>query len=132
MADTLQFELVSPERRLAALAAREVQIPGAEGDFTAMPDHAPLISTLRPGVLKVSGPEGEDTYLVTGGFAEISAEAASVLAERALPAAEVTGEIMDELLADARSAAEKAPAETRDAAEKAVADMEAARAAIGV
>ena len=57
MADTLQFDLVSPERSLASLEASEVQIPGAEGDFTALPDHAPVITTLRPGVLRVvSGP----------------------------------------------------------------------------
>ena len=49
MADTMQFDLVSPEKSLASLAAREVQIPGSEGDMTAMPDHAPTITTLRPG-----------------------------------------------------------------------------------
>ena len=51
MADTVQFDLVSPERLLSSVAAKEVQIPGAEGDMTALPDHAPLITTLRPGVL---------------------------------------------------------------------------------
>ena len=51
MADTMQFDLVTPERKLASVAAREVRIPGADGDLTAMPDHAPLITTLRPGIV---------------------------------------------------------------------------------
>ena len=58
MADTLQFELVSPERKLASIAATSVQIPGIGGDFTAMPNHAPFLTTLRPGVVRV----------VAGGF----------------------------------------------------------------
>ena len=58
MAGTLQFDLVSPERRLASVAASEVQIPGADGDLTAMEGHAPTITTLRPGVLRVIAAEG--------------------------------------------------------------------------
>ena len=53
MAEMLQFDLVSPERKLASVQAREVQIPGADGDMTAMADHAPTITTLRPGILRV-------------------------------------------------------------------------------
>ena len=49
MAETMQFDLVSPERQLASLAADAVGIPGAEGDLTAMADHAPFLTTLRPG-----------------------------------------------------------------------------------
>lgn len=132
MADTMQFDLVSPERRLASFPAREVQIPGAEGDLTAMPDHAPLITTLRPGVLKVSGPEGENAYVVTGGFAEITGSAASVLAEKAVPVTEASAGFMDALQGEAESAAASAPAEGRDAANKLVADIQALRLAIGV
>ena len=50
MADTMQFDLVSPERRLASMQVTSVQIPGADGDMTAMEGHAPTITTLRPGV----------------------------------------------------------------------------------
>lgn len=130
MADTMQFDLVSPERKLASYAAREVQIPGAEGDLTAMPGHAPFITTLRPGVLKVSGPEGEGAFVVTGGFAEITAEAASVLAERALPVTEFTGEQLDAMIAEMRVAVENAPAEAKAEANKRVADIEALRSVI--
>jgi len=132
MADTMQFDLVAPERRLASMPAREVQIPGAEGDLTAMPDHAPLITTLRPGILRAAGPEGEAAFLVTGGFAEIGAGAATVLAESALPVAEVTAAVMDGLLADARKAADAASDDNRAAATKALADLEAARVQLGV
>lgn len=107
MAETMQFDLVSPERRLSSVQAREVQLPGAEGDLTAMPAHAPLITTLRPGVVRVSGPEGEAVFAVTGGFAEITAESVTVLAERALPAGEMTREMLDEFIAEARAAHEK-------------------------
>jgi F-type H+-transporting ATPase subunit epsilon len=132
MADTFSFELVSPERRLVAAQASAVQIPGADGDLTAMPLHAPLITTLRPGILRVSGPDGEMGFVVTGGFAEVTSEAASVLAERAMPVEEATGAVFDDLIAEAKTAAEAAPQETKDAADKLVADFQALRAATGV
>ena len=103
MADTMQFDLVSPERRVASLEATSVQIPGADGDMTAMPGHAPLITTLRPGILRVESTGGTQEYVVTGGFAEIG-ENLSVLAERALPREEMTQETFDEILEEARAA----------------------------
>lgn len=132
MATTMQFDLVSPERALASLQASAVQIPGADGDMTAMPDHAPTITTLRPGVLTVEGPDGTSSYAVTGGFAEINAEGTSVLAEKAIPTADITAADMDELIATAKDSAENAAAENKDAAAKALADMEALRAALNV
>lgn len=108
MADTVQFDLVSPERLLASVEAKEVQIPGAEGDMTALPDHAPLITTLRPGIVTVSGPDGTQSYVVTGGFAEINPESISVLAERAIPREDVTQEHYDEMIAEANARLEKA------------------------
>ena len=131
MAGTLQFDLVSPERRLASVKAVEVQIPGADGDLTAMEGHAPTITTLRPGVLRVAGPDGAKAYAVTGGFAEITASAVSVLAEQASPVEEVTAAMMDAMIAEARAAAANAPADRRDEAEKTVSDYQALRAATG-
>lgn len=125
-----QFDLVSPERRLASFEATEVQIPGADGDMTAMPDHSPVITTLRPGVLRVIGSEGEKAYAVTGGFAEITPGGASVLAERAMPLSEVTGEIMDGLITEAKAAAADADGAAKDTADKLVADYEALKAAV--
>ena len=132
MATTMQFDLVSPERALASLQASAVQIPGADGDMTAMPDHAPTITTLRPGVLTVEGPDGTSSYAVTGGFAEISAAGTSVLAEKAIATADITADDMDALIAAAKDAAENAAAENKDAAAKNLADMEALRAALNV
>lgn len=103
MADTMQFDLVSPERRLASTQVASVQIPGADGDMTAMPDHAPTITTLRPGLLTVDGPDGQSQYVVTGGFAEITATGVSVLAERALAKEDMTQETMDEIMEEART-----------------------------
>lgn len=132
MADTMQFDLVTPERKLASLKVREVRIPGADGDLTAMPDHAPLITTLRPGVLSVVSAEGTQSYAVTGGFAEVSSAGASVLAERAMPAAEMSGATLDALISDASKAAMGAAGEAKDAADKLVADMQALKSALGL
>ena len=127
----VQFDLVSPERRLASLKATEVQLPGAEGDLTAMEGHTPTITTLRPGVLRAVGAEGTTAYVVTGGFAEITAATVSVLAERAVPVAEASVAMVDGLVAEAREAAANAAPAARDAAEKLVSDMLALKAAVG-
>lgn len=134
----LQFDLVSPERRLASVEATEVQIPGADGDMTAMADHAPTITTLRPGVLTVVHKGGSDAYVVSGGFAEITATGVSVLAEQALPQAEVTQEVYDQMVADAKAAHGKAqetfknePGPVDDAA-KLLSDMVAMGGHIGL
>ncbi len=131
MADTMQFDLVSPERKLASVQASEVQLPGSEGDMTAMPDHAPTITTLRPGVLRVVSSEGDQEFLVTGGFAEITATSTSVLAEHAVPRDEVTQELLDGLMGEANEARAAATAEGTDAAVKLVADMAAVVETLG-
>lgn len=132
MAGTLQFDLVSPERRLASMQASEVQIPGTDGDLTAMADHAPVITTLRPGVLKVVAAAGTTSYAVTGGFAEISATGASVLAENAVPVGEVSAAWLDGLAAEATAAAAQASGAAKDLADKLVADYAALRVAVGL
>ena len=108
MADTMQFDLVSPERRLASMQVTSVQIPGADGDMTAMEGHAPTITTLRPGVLSVDGPEGASEYVVTGGFAEITAGGVSVLAERAVAKGDMTQADLDEMVEEAKTMYAKA------------------------
>jgi F-type H+-transporting ATPase subunit epsilon len=132
MADTMQFDLVSPERLLASLQVTSVQIPGADGDMTAMADHAPVITTLRPGILSVSGPSGTSDYAVTGGFAEISAAGTSVLAEKAMPVSEVKASDVDALVAEATEAANGLTGAAKDASDKLLADLAALRGAVGV
>ncbi len=127
MASTLQFDLVSPERKLASVTATEVQIPGADGDLTAMEGHSPTITTLRPGILRAIGPQGALAFAVTGGFAEIGAAKVTVLAERAVPVAELTAGMVDAWVAEAREAAAKAAPEARDAADKLAQDLAALR-----
>jgi F-type H+-transporting ATPase subunit epsilon len=129
MAGTVQFDLVAPERRLASLVATEVQIPGADGDMTAMADHAPTITTLRPGIVRVVHSGGTQDFVVSGGFAEISATSVSILAEQALPKAEVTQTVFDKMLDGAKAAQ---AAMGGDDAAKAVADMAAVGAALGL
>ena len=91
MADTMQFDLVSPERNLVSVPVREVRLPGTEGDLTAMPGHAPAIVNLRPGIVTLVTADGAETeFAVTGGFVEINNESVSLLAERGHPRAEMT------------------------------------------
>ena len=132
MANTMQFDLVTPERKLASFAATEVQIPGADGDLTAMEGHAPLITSLRPGVLRATGTDGLKSFVVSGGFAEITADGVAVLAERAVPIEEATGTIIDSMLDEARSLAATALPEDRDAALKLVHDIEMLRGTVAV
>ncbi|GLS81253.1 F0F1 ATP synthase subunit epsilon [Paracoccus marinus] len=110
MADTMQFDLVSPERSLVSVAAREVRLPGTDGDLTAMPGHAPTIVTLRPGMVTVIDNGGTATeFAVTGGFAEINGDSVSLLAERGHPRDEVTQDVFNGMMKDAhrvRKAAE--------------------------
>lgn len=129
MAGTLQFDLVSPERRLASFAASEVGIPAADGDLTAMEGHAPTITSLRPGILRAVGANGTKSYVVTGGFAEISVAGVSILAERAVAVEDLTPASLDALIADACEAA--AVTSEKDAADKAIADLLALRVAVG-
>ena len=137
MAETMQFDLVSPERQLASVAATAVTIPGADGDMTVMAHHAPVITTLRPGVLVVEAEGGTQEFVVTGGFAEIG-EGVSVLAEKALPRGDVTQEDYDAMVSEAKASYEKAreqfqnePGPVDDAA-KLLADMVALGGTIGL
>jgi F-type H+-transporting ATPase subunit epsilon len=85
MADQVQFELVSPERLLISEPVDMVVVPGTEGDFGVLPGHAPLISTVRPGLIETyAGKTVKDRIFVAGGFAEVTRERCTVLAEEAM------------------------------------------------
>jgi F-type H+-transporting ATPase subunit epsilon len=88
MADTVQFELVSPERILRSEAVEMVVVPGSEGNFGVLPGHAPLMSSVRPGTIEVyRGNVLAERIFVTGGFAEVTAERCTVLADEAVDVA---------------------------------------------
>jgi F-type H+-transporting ATPase subunit epsilon len=85
MAETFKFELVTPERVLLSEDVSQVVVPGTEGDFTVLAGHAPVISTIRPGVIAASVGDGRSVRLfVKGGFAEVDQNRLTVLAQRAL------------------------------------------------
>lgn len=123
MAELMQYDLVSPARRLASGQATAVQIPGTDGDFTAMVGHAPTIATIRPGVVTVQATTGDEKFVVTGGFAEISPEGTSVLAERAMPVEDVTQDVIDEFATAAKAALENATEENHAVLAKTVGDI---------
>src|SRR5665213_1143359 len=80
---SLHFELVSPEKLLFSGEVEQVDVPGAEGDFGVLANHAPMVATLRPGILTVHGADGDRKIVVLGGFAEVSAQGLIVLADLA-------------------------------------------------
>lgn len=98
MADTIKFELVSPERILLSVDAEQVELPGSEGDFTVLPGHAPVISTLRPGTIHSRSKEGKKSIFVKSGFVEVQPDGVVVLADSAFITDEVdVRHIEDEL-----------------------------------
>lgn len=105
MAEGLKIEIVSPERLVLSETAVSVVVPGTEGYFTVMEDHAPFMTTLRPGfitVTKLSG--GADIYFVKGGFADVSPAGLTILAEQSVPFSEFSH---DDLQAQIRAAEEE-------------------------
>lgn len=78
---TLHFELVSPEKLVFSGDVDQVDVPGSEGDFGVLKDHAPFVTTLRPGILTVFAGGSAQKIVVLGGFAEVSAEGLTVLAD---------------------------------------------------
>ena len=82
---SLHFELVSPEKLVFSGEVEQVDVPGAEGDFGVLAGHAPFVTTLRPGILTVHAASGGQRIVVLGGFAEVSAEGLTVLADVAEP-----------------------------------------------
>jgi F-type H+-transporting ATPase subunit epsilon len=126
MAEKIKFELVSPAKLLMSAAVDMVVVPGTEGDFGALALHAPMIATVRPGVIDVhDNGRVSDQIFVAGGFAEVNEERITVLAEEAMPLVEIT-----EAVAEARKKAAKAALEdAKTDHEKALAEKQAAIAA---
>ncbi len=118
MADKLHFNLVSPERELMSEDVDQVDIPGAEGWIGVLPNHAPLMTTLAPGMVRIRTGSDEKQIFVRGGFAEISPAGLTLLAEEAMPAEELDAEKIalrvkdaEEDLADADSDEKKLAAQ---------------------
>lgn len=102
MTDTFTFELVSPERLLISEEAESVLVPGSEGDFQVLANHAPVLATLRPGLLDVVLPGGtERRIFVRGGFAEAGPESLTVLAQQAIDSADLDKKALAQEVQDA-------------------------------
>jgi F-type H+-transporting ATPase subunit epsilon len=97
---TFHFDLVSPEKLVFAGEVNQVDVPGAEGDFGVLADHAPQVSTLRPGVLTIFGDGGEQRIVVNGGFAEVGPAGLTVLAEMAVPLADFDTAVLSGVIKD--------------------------------
>lgn len=118
MAGLFRFELVSPERILLSEDAEQVVVPGAEGEFTVLVGHAPVISTLRPGVLDITLPGGHRRVFVKGGFAEVEPDRLTVLAPAALDLDELDSAQLSEQIGIAEAeVAEAADEQARARAE---------------
>lgn len=111
MAELLDFELVSPERRLARAKVAMVVVPGVEGDFGVLPGHAPMMSTIRPGAIAIHEADGGPAtmrFFIDGGFAEVTETGLTILAEKATPVAEIDVAAVAAELAAARTAGDDA------------------------
>jgi F-type H+-transporting ATPase subunit epsilon len=98
-----QFELVSPERLLVSEKVESVVIPGAEGEMTVMANHAPVMTTIKPGVVTVKPVSGaEERYVVFGGFADILPSGCTLLAESAVSVADIDRADLAQRIQDAR------------------------------
>ena len=101
---TFKFELVSPERILASEEVSMVVVPGTEGDFGVLAEHAPIISSIRPGAVAVYMPSGEvKKIFVTGGFADMNGKLCSVLAEEAVNVNDIDRSKAEQNLSDLRN-----------------------------
>jgi F-type H+-transporting ATPase subunit epsilon len=95
------FDLVSPERLLFSENVAQVDVPGSEGYFGVLAGHAPLVSTLRPGILVIYGADGEEMRVViNGGFAEVGEKGLTVLADSAVPADEFDAAVLAGMIKD--------------------------------
>ena len=123
MAELLNFELVSPERRLAKAKVAMVVVPGVEGDFGVLPGHAPMMSTIRPGAIAIHETDGgpaTQRFFIEGGFAEVTETGLTILAEKATPVAEIDVAAVAAQLAAARAAGDEAAVALLEAMQAAV------------
>jgi F-type H+-transporting ATPase subunit epsilon len=116
---TFHFELVSPEKLQFSGAAESVLVPGADGDFQVLKDHAAVMTSLRPGVLEIEESAGKHLrFFVRGGFADVNPGGLIVLAETALPAADLNAEHIGQEIKNAEEDLADASAENKQAAQE--------------
>jgi F-type H+-transporting ATPase subunit epsilon len=118
MPDPFKFELVSPERLLVSGEVEQVLVPGAEGDMTILARHAPVLTTLRPGLLDIGHTSGEhQRFFIRGGFAEVNPAGLIVLAETAIDLDELKADQLAQAIKDAEEDVADATDDARDRAQ---------------
>ncbi len=127
----MQFDLVSPERSVASRQAESVEVPGADGDMTVMADHASLVTTLRPGIIRANSPDTTDEFVVTGGFVEISEDGISILAEQAVPISEASPAMVDAIISREMEDIKTLEGARRDSADTRIACLKELSARLG-
>jgi F-type H+-transporting ATPase subunit epsilon len=103
MADTLHFSLVSPERELFSGDVKQVDAPGVEGEFGVLPKHAPFMTVLKPGVVRIHEDQGMTPVFVRGGFADVTPAGLTILAEEAIRLSDVDAASLDAEITKVRS-----------------------------
>lgn len=130
MTETVEFELVTPQRLLLSMSVDMVVLPGGEGDFGVLPGHAPMISTVRPGVVNIyEGNRISQSIFVNGGFAEVNGKRCTLLAGHAVDVRDIKRNEADDRLAAANDMLKAAEPNSLEA-EKASAEIKIAQAMI--
>lgn len=131
MADKLSFALVSPERELFNGDVDHVVVPGVEGEFGVLPNHAPVMSVIKPGALRVINDGSERRIFVNGGFADVTPEGLTVLAEEAVDLDDIEPAKLEQDLKDAQEDLRDANTDARkEAAQRALTRLETIKAAM--
>lgn len=131
MADKLNFALVSPERELFHGDVDQVVVPGSEGEFGVLPNHAPVMSVIKPGALRVIDGGGERRIFVNGGFADVTPDGLTVLAEEAIDLADVdAAQVEQDLKAAVEDRRDATSDAQREIAQRKVERLEVLKAAL--
>jgi F-type H+-transporting ATPase subunit epsilon len=116
---TFHFELVSPDKVLFNGSAQAVLVPGAEGDFQVLPDHAPVMTSMRPGVVGIDDAEGKHRRVfVRGGFADASSKGLILLAETAIPFEDLSADRLGQEIKNAEEDLADASQDQKEAAQE--------------
>ena len=123
MSDTIKYELVCPESKVESGEADSVLVPGYEGDFTVLVNHAAYLSTLRPGMLKIVSSGNEIEYFVDSGFAEVSDQGLVVLAEKAIKKSDLDKGTINIMISELEEKMEKNEGNDKDKILKQLSDF---------
>jgi len=128
---SFHFELVSPDRLMFSGRAESVLVPGSEGDFVVLPGHAPVMASLRPGVVVIKDARGKRTRIfVRGGFADVGPDGLILLAETAIPASELDRTRLDQEIQNAEEDLADAPDDQKRLAQEKLDRLRELRAAM--